>query len=53
MMELEAEPKLILDEEFIMGMFREYIDELPSMKEYWTLMFEKKKLKVIASESGV
>ena len=29
-----------------------YIDELPPFKEYWTQMFKKKQMAVVARKSG-
>ena len=52
MMELVEDPDNILDEEFMMGMFSEYIDKFPPFKKYWEQMFEKKQMIVVASESG-
>jgi hypothetical protein len=44
----------VLDEDHMMSMFIKYIDTLPPFKEYWEhYLFEKKKMIVVSSESGV
>jgi hypothetical protein len=35
----------------MMNVFREYLDELPPFKEYWGVMFEKKRMLVVARKS--
>jgi len=52
MMDLVEDPTNILDEDFMMGMFSEYINILPPFKTYWEHLFEKKRMIVVASESG-
>ena len=52
MMGLVNDPNNILDEDFMMGMFSEYIAELPPFKKYWEHLFEKKQMIVVASDSG-
>ena len=52
MMDLVNDPNNILDEDFMMGMFSEYIAELPPFKKYWEHLFEKKQMIVVASDSG-
>ena len=42
MMDLVNDPNNILDEDFMMDMFSEYIAELPPFKKYWEHLFEKK-----------
>ena len=49
---LASDPSKIADESFMMGLFDEYIEELPPLKEYWELLFEKKQMAVIARKSG-
>jgi hypothetical protein len=41
-----------LDENFMMGIFSKYVEELPPLKEYWTHLFEKKQMVLVAAESG-
>ena len=43
---------MILNEEFMMGIFQEYIDELPEFKDYLNTMYNKKQMAVIARKSG-
>lgn len=49
-MDLVEDPTNILDEDFMMGMFSEYINILPPFKKYWEL---KKRMIVVASESVI
>jgi len=35
-----------------MNMFRKYVDALPPFKSYWEHLFQKKRMNVVASESG-
>ena len=52
MNEIIKQPKLILDEDYMMNIFKEYIDELPPFKKYWDFMFNKKQMAVVARKSG-
>ena len=52
MKEISDKPSLILDEDYMMNIFKEYIDELPPFKEYWNFMFNKKQMAVVARKSG-
>ena len=52
MMELASSPEKINDEAFMMGIFQEYIEELPPMKEYWDTTFSRRQMKVITSSDG-
>lgn len=45
-------PELILDEEFMMGIFQCYRDELLPFDKYLTETFTKRNMKVIARASG-
>ena len=36
---IEEEGDLIMNDEFIMGIFKGILDELPSFEKYWTHMF--------------
>ena len=42
----------ILDEDFMMGIFSEYLNELPGFKQYWDMMFKTKQMSVNAHKSG-
>ncbi len=50
--ELQENPSLILDENFMMNIFEEYQNELPPFKENWDLMYNKKKMKVVSRTDG-
>jgi hypothetical protein len=52
MMDLVKDPTNILEEDFMMGMFSEYINKFPPFKKYWEHLFNKKQMIVVASESG-
>ena len=45
---ISEKPELILDETFMMDIFKEYRDELPPFKEYWDEMFTNKQMSVVA-----
>jgi len=45
-------PTLILNKDFMMGLFQEYQDELPPFDKYLTETFTSRKTKVIARKSG-
>ena len=52
MMDIVDDPTKVLNENFMMNMFRKYVDSLPSFKAYWEHLFQKKRMVVMASESG-
>ena len=52
MNEIIEKPDLILDKDFMMNIFKEYIDELPPFKKYWDFMFNKKQMAVVSRKSG-
>ena len=52
MKEIIEKPSLILEEDYMMNIFKEYIDELTPFKEYWDFMFNKKQMAVVARKSG-
>jgi hypothetical protein len=52
MMDIVNDPRNILDENCMMGMFSKYVEELPPLKEYWIHLFEKKRMVLVAAESG-
>ena len=49
---IAEDPQKLLDEKFIMNIFKEYIDELPPFKKYWDETFKKKQMAAIACKSG-
>jgi hypothetical protein len=49
MMDIVDNPIKVLDEGFMMNMFRKYIDALPPFKAYWEHLFQKKRMVVVAS----
>ena len=51
MSQLHSSPSLIEEDDFMMSIFREYLDELPSFKKYWGVMFEKTRMSVVAHSS--
>ncbi len=51
-MDIVDDPTKILGKCFMMSMFSKYIDMLPSFKQYWDHLFEKKQMVVVALESG-
>jgi hypothetical protein len=53
MMDIVEDLTKVLDEDFMMNMFRKYVDGLPPFKAYWDHLFQKKRMMVVASESGV
>ena len=48
MVSIVRDPRLILDEDFMMGMFDEYMYEIKPFKEYVDLLYEKKKMSLIS-----
>jgi hypothetical protein len=52
MQKLSHKPTLILDESFMMDIFKPYRDELPPFQEYWDIIFKKKQMKVISRKDG-
>ena len=48
MNKLYTTPSLIVDDEFMMGIFNEYVEELPPFQDYWNLTFKKKQMSVVA-----
>ena len=49
---LLEKPDLIVDEQFMMGIFDEFANELPPFKEYISDLYEKKQMSVVARQSG-
>ena len=52
MVQISKDPKLLLDEGFMMNIFSVYQNELPPFKEYLDLMYKKKSMRVVARKSG-
>ena len=52
MMDIVDDPTKVLSEDFMMNMFFKYGDALPPFKEYWEHLYEKKRMRVMAAESG-
>jgi len=52
MMDIVDDPTKVLSEDFMMNMFIKYVDALPPFKEYWEHLYEKKRMRVMAAESG-
>ena len=46
------EPTLILDQSFMMDIFKQYREELPPFDEYWEIIFKKKQMNVISRKDG-
>ncbi len=55
MTELYKPPSLILDDDFMMNIFSEYLQELPPFEEYWKLTLKKSKcqLLLVATKMGL
>ena len=51
MEDIAKDPEKILDEKFMMNIFKEYIDELPPFKNYWDETFKKKQTTVFVEET--
>ena len=49
---IKRDPSLILNEDFMMGIFQEYLDELPEFKDYWDATFKDRQMAVISRKSG-
>eukprot|EP00957_Ditylum_brightwellii_P144287 10992778-Ditylum_brightwellii.AAC.1 len=43
-----GEGTLILDENFMMGIFKELQEELPPFAKYWSFIFEEEKMVLVA-----
>ena len=49
---ISEKPELILNEQFIIDIFKEYCEELPPFQAYWDETFNKKQMSVVARRSG-
>ena len=49
---ISKKPELILNEKFMIDIFKEYREELPPFQAYWDEIFNKKKISVVARRSG-
>ena len=45
---ISKKTELILDEQFMIDIFKEYREELPPFQAYWDEMFNKKQISVLA-----
>ena len=52
MQTLRHDPSLILDQSFMMDIFKQYQKELPPFHKYWEIIFKKKQMKVISRKDG-
>jgi hypothetical protein len=52
MMDIVDDLTKILNEDFMMNMFGKYVAALPPFKEYWEHLYKKKRMRVVAAESG-
>jgi hypothetical protein len=52
MMDIADDPTKVLDEDYMMNMFGKYVDALPPFKKYWDYLYDKKRMRVIAADSG-
>ncbi len=43
---------LITNESFVMNIFKDLMDDLPSFSEYWEHMFDKKRMSLIDKKAG-
>jgi hypothetical protein len=50
--EISKNPKLILNERFMMNIFEEFRDELPPFVEYWNDQFTQRKISPVSKKSG-
>ena len=49
---ISDKPELILDEQFIIDIFKEYREELLPFQAYWDEIFNKKQMSVVDRRSG-
>ena len=49
---IQANPRLVLSECFMMSLFSVVMDELPPFKEYWAYVYKKKTMNVVSRQSG-
>jgi hypothetical protein len=52
MVELSDKPRLILDEDFMIGIFADYHEKLPPFNKYWNYLFNTKRSSIVARQSG-
>ena len=48
LIKIKSNPRLILNEDFIMGIFQEYLDELPEFRDYWDTTSNERQMAVIS-----
>ena len=51
LMQIQEDPKLFLDENFMMGIFSDIEDKVPQLKEHLLYLFEEKQTDTIVGES--
>ena len=49
---IQANPRLVLSEIFMMSIFSGIMDVLPPFKEYWVYLYTKKTMNVVSHKSG-
>ena len=49
---ISEKPELILNEQFMIDIFKEYCEELPLFQVYWDEVFNKKQMSVVARRLG-
>ena len=52
LLQLHETPKLFLSKMFMMMLFTELEDDLPTFKEYWQHLYCKRKMKVVGCKTG-
>ena len=52
LVKMTNDPKLILNEHFMMGLFKKLMRRLPPFREYWKLLWTKPKTPVVSRQSG-
>ena len=49
---IEANPRLVLSEIFLMTIFSDLIAELPPFRDYWVHLYRQKKMNIVSRKSG-
>ena len=50
--QIHLNPLQFLSEMFMMNLFQEIMDDLPPFQEYWTHLFEKRRMNAVSRKSG-
>ena len=45
---IQANPRLVLSESFMMSLFGGIMEELPLFQEYWTYLYKKKTMNIVS-----